>query len=131
MRRVHLYLAALAFAAFLGTGYHMRTLFTETWAGGDAQRFMHRSAHIYILFSALMNAMAGLLYRPFQGWRKAVQALTSIALLVVPFLFVLAFFVEQPAEGRKRPYVLPAVALCLVSVGALTTVHCLPNHSES
>ncbi len=131
MKRIHLCLAALTFATFLATGYHMTTLFTGTWKGGDAQRLMHRSAHIYIVFSALLNAAAGLLYRPFNGWRKWAQGLTSIGLLLSPVLFTLAFFLEHPTEELKREYTLPAVALCIVSVGMLSVVHCIPNSSAS
>ncbi len=131
MKRIHLCWGAVAFMGFLATGYHMKTLFTETWPGGDAQRLMHRSAHVYIVFSAMLNVVAGLLYRPFTGWRSIAQRISSVALLATPTLFGLAFFLEQPSEDMKRDYVLPGVALSIVSIGTLSVVHCSPIADKS
>jgi len=131
MRRLHLSWSALGLVVFLATGYHMTTLFTETWTGGDAQRLLHRSAHIYILFSSLLNAFAAMLYSSVAGWRIWGQRVASSCLLLTTILFVLAFFFEHPTAELKRPHTLPGVALSILGVLLLVMIHRRPSTNRS
>lgn len=101
MRRVHLTLGLTFVAVFLATGLFMNLRFPGAYRGDATMRMLFRSAHIYVLLSALLNVIAGLHFRR-SG--KRLQAIGSVLILIAPVLFTLAFAIE-PAPGRVyRPY---------------------------
>ena len=103
MRRYHLSLGLLTIVAFLITGQFMRHHQPPLETFGDSTRLMFRSRHIYILASGLVNLMLGLyMQRRPEGWRRIVQGMGSVLLVISALLLVLAFLVEpQEASALK------------------------------
>ena len=60
MRRAHLVVGLGFVAVFISTGIFMRLRFPAAYEGDATMRMLYRSAHIYILLSALMNVVAGI-----------------------------------------------------------------------
>jgi uncharacterized membrane protein YwaF len=101
MRRVHLTLGLVFVAVFLATGIFMRVRFPGAYQSDPTMRMLFRSAHIYILLSALINVMAGLHMRE-RGGR--LRTIGSVLLLLAPILFLLAFTIEPAPARVYRPY---------------------------
>lgn len=80
-------------------------------------RMMFRSAHVYILMSALVNLVMGCYLKlQDQPAARRVQLFGSLLVLITPAIFLVAFFVE-PAVGRvDRPIVLAGVAALGIGV---------------
>jgi len=101
-------------AVFLATGVYMRLNFPELHRNDGVMRLLFRSAHIYILFAALLNLVAGAHLRcRMQAWRYRVQVIGSILLLVSPAIFTIAFFAEPAPQHFARPFVLSGVIIAL------------------
>jgi hypothetical protein len=95
----------------------------------DAPRLLFRSAHIYLLFAALVNLLLGTYLRPAAArWARALQLAGSAALLATPAMFGAAFFVEPWLDGLLRPWARPAIYLSLAGVLAHVLAHVLPHH---
>jgi hypothetical protein len=126
MRTAHRIIAWLFIAVFVATGVAMKIVLPPPDADGDlARRMMYRSAHIYILFGALLNLLVGSLARPAASLRgRRWQALASACLLACPILFLLAFALEPALMQRilgataasrlLRPLAAAGVALALL-----------------
>jgi hypothetical protein len=69
----------------------------------DGPRLLYRSAHLYLMWSALLNLLVGF-YFVAAGNRvtRAAQALASALLLAGPPLIITGFFVESPANDLDR-----------------------------
>ena len=66
----------------------------------DAARLLFRSRHIYLLLASLINIVLGVyLTRDLAGWRKRLQTLGSVLLLLAPALLLYAFFTEPWRGG--------------------------------
>jgi hypothetical protein len=91
----HLIFGILLFVVFTQTGKYMRTDFPDKDAIPQELRILMRSRHIYILFSALIHMALGiyLRLRPAR-WRKVVQVVGSVVLVLSSGLLVWAFVVE-------------------------------------
>ena len=80
----------------------------------DGPRLFFRSAHIYLLWSALLNlVLGGHFARVKGGMLGHVQSVGSLAILSGPFLLCTSFFVEQHNPGLLRPVGQLAVVLSL------------------
>ena len=102
MRKIHLWAGGAGVIAFLITGqillHHQPPLSDMS----DPLRLMHRSRHIYILASGLVNLMLGLyMERRVAGWRLVVQATGSCLAIASIGLLILAFAVEP--DGGFQP----------------------------
>lgn len=118
MKLLHLVVGALILVAFLLTGQYMDYLDVRSGRLGDATRMMYRSRHIYILLAGLVNLGVGAYFvRRAGGWRKALQTVGSILILVAPLLMLAAFFSESSVPGLRRHFTLPAIII--LSVGTL------------
>lgn len=118
MKRLHLVVGVATLLAFLLTGQYMDYLEVRTNALGETARVMFRSRHIYLLLAGLVNFGVGAYYGPrARGWRRLVQTLGSMFVLVAPLLMAAAFFTEPGAPGLRRHFTLPAVVM--LSVGTL------------
>jgi hypothetical protein len=118
MKLLHLCFGAAVLLAFLLTGQYMSYLQVRTGALGEVARAMFRSRHIYILLAGLLNLGVGsyFSYRE-RGWRRTVQLLGSLLILVAPLLMLAAFFTEPGAPGLRRHFTLPAIII--LSTGTL------------
>ena len=118
MKRLHLWVGAVALLVFLLTGQYMDYLEVRTNALGETARVMFRSRHIYLLLAALVNLGVGAYfsYRA-RGWRRRLQLLGSALVVAAPALMLAAFFTEPTEPGLKRHFTLPAVVI--LSTGTL------------
>jgi hypothetical protein len=99
MRGLHLWAGVLGVVAFLVTGQFMRHHQPPMDTLSESVRLMHRSRHIYILASGLVNLMLGLYVRPqFSRWRRVMQSIGS-ALLVSSTAMLILAFIEEPDMG--------------------------------
>ena len=117
MRRLHLVVGTLALFGFVLSGQYMDRVHAHLAGMPDGPRLLYRSAHIYLLFAALLNLLLGAYLRlaPQRGARL-LQQVASLTLLVLPALFAGAFFREPALEGLERPWARPAIYLSLAAV---------------
>jgi hypothetical protein len=118
MKRLHLWVGAVALLVFLLSGQYMDYLEVRTNALGETARVMYRSRHIYLLLGGLVNLGVGAYfgYRE-RGWRRSLQLLGSALVVVAPVLMLAAFFAEPGEPGLQRHFTLPAVVI--LSIGTL------------
>ena len=117
MKRLHLVVGAIALVAFVLTGQYMDRAHAHLRGMPDAPRLLFRSAHIYLLFAALVNLLLGTYLRPAASrYARALQLAGSAALLATPVMFGAAFFVEPWLDGLVRPWARPAIYLSLAGV---------------
>jgi hypothetical protein len=108
---------ALGVLAFLLTGQYM-----DRWLGhlagmADLPRMLYRSAHIYLLFAALLNVLLGLYggdYR--RGWRRGFAQLGSALILIAPVMILIGFDREASRTDFERPFVGFAIYFCFAGV---------------
>ncbi len=86
------------------------------------ERMMRRSAHVYILFSALANLLIGgyLTWREEPQFRR-MQKVGSVFLLIAPAGFLAAFFIEPGPEVLHRP--VSVVSAFCVLMGVILLVY--------
>lgn len=116
MRIAHRFFGVVFLAFFLGTGLYMRLRFPDAFQGDAGMRMMFRSAHIYLLFGALLNLLLGGYFRAHAAWRGVIQRIGSICLLASPALFAIAFFAEPAPGVLERPLAAPGVLLAALGV---------------
>lgn len=116
MRRVHLIWGLIGVVAFLATGQYMDRWHDHLRDTEPVQRLLFRSTHIYLLWSTLANVLLGLHLTAVAGWRRVVQSVGSVLLLLAPALFLAAFATEPWLSGLDRPYTRPAVYGSLAGV---------------
>ena len=99
MRRFHLILGLVAVAAFLLTGQFMGHHHPGMEQLSADVRMMYVSRHIYMLGAALVNVALGL-YMQMQpeSWRRVLQQLGSLLILLAPVFLVMAFL-SEPSLG--------------------------------
>lgn len=114
LRRVHLVVGIVAIVAFLlsgqSLGHHHPSMDQLT----PELRMMYVSRHIYLLTGALVNAVLGV-YLQLQpsGWRRVLQRVGSILILLSVLSLSMAFLAEPPLgmAGRGWRSLLGLVAL--------------------
>ncbi len=85
MKRLHLVVGLLAFAAFLASGQYMYRRYDQLRGFDHATRLLFRSTHIYLLLTGLLNVALGLYLEPAPpGWRRWLQRLGSLFLVASP-----------------------------------------------
>ncbi|MEP2026281.1 MAG: hypothetical protein ABJH98_11990 [Reichenbachiella sp.] len=90
---IHAIIGLLTFVIFLQTGWYMKT--NEIGNLPDAQRMIYRAGHIYFLFSGLLNLSIGMQLQLSEiAWKKKVQYLGSIILLLSPIILLHGFYQE-------------------------------------
>ena len=118
MKRLHLWVGAVALFLFLLSGQYMDYLEVRDNALGETARVMFRSRHIYLLLAGLVNLGLGAYFsHRGRGWRRRSQLLGSALVVVAPALMVAAFFAEPGEPGLRRHFTLPAVVI--LSAGTL------------
>ena len=117
MRRLHLAVGIVALIGFLLTGQYMDRVHAHLVSMPDGPRLLYRSAHIYLLFAALLNLLLGAYLRLAEARSvRSVQLVASGALLLLPGLFTLAFFFEPALSNLERPWARAAIYLSLGAV---------------
>ena len=112
-KRVHLLLGIVLVIVFLLTGQYMEYVHNRTLP--DGMRMLYRSRHIYLLLNALINISLGL-YVQFdpRGWRRSLQLIGSVLVMLAPILLLAGFFYEPPLgaeETKIAPFGIFATAI--------------------
>jgi len=80
----------------------------------DLSRMLYRSRHIYILLAGVLNLGLGAYFRPAgELWRRVLQLLGSLMIVVATILFVLAFMYEPPGASFRVEISRRAISLIL------------------
>ena len=120
MRRLHLVVGSAAAVAFLLTGQYMDRWLAHLEGMADLPRMLYRSAHIYLLFSALLNLVLGLyLVDQRAAVARGVGRVGSALILIAPVLLLAAFALESPRSDLERPY----ARLAIYGSGAGVVLH--------
>ncbi len=100
MRRIHLIIGLLGVIAFLLTGQVMKHNHPRMVGLSVEVRMMYVSRQIYLLGASLVNVVLGLYLQahPLQVWRRVLQQIGSVVILLSPLPLLIAFFAE-PAFG--------------------------------
>jgi hypothetical protein len=110
--RAHVLWGLAIVVLFLGTGVYMRGLHLRGFP--DRVHYLYRASHVYLLFSGLLNLLAGAHLRNAQrGWRALVQTAGSLLVLLVPAVLFWAFVVEPPLGIPSRSRTLAAAIFAL------------------
>ena len=117
LRTVHIVLGVVGLIAFVITGQYMDQVHGHLRHMADGPRLLYRSAHIYFLWSSLLNLVVGC-SGGFND-RSAVRWLqggASLAVLAGPPLLLYSFFAESAAPDLARPQAWLAIFLALGGV---------------
>jgi hypothetical protein len=110
MRQIHFLIGIISLVIFLATGQYMHWWHGHLHGMANAPRLLFRSAHIYLLWSGLLNTILGLYLQPCEvRWCRTLQQVGSVAILISPLLLTTAFFVEPWLSALTRPYARPAI----------------------
>ena len=105
MKKTHLVFGLLLVFVFLLTGQYMDYVHNRTLT--DGVRVLYRSRHIYLLLNALINITLGLYVQyAVTGWRRSLQLIGSILILIAP-VFLLAGFFYEPPRGADHTMIAP------------------------
>ena len=105
MKRFHLYYGLAIVVIFLLTGQYMEYVHNRELS--DGPRMLYRSRHIYLLLAGLLNLSFGLyLTCRAHGWRRRLQTIGSILVILSPILLLAGFFYE-PTRGPDRTMIAP------------------------
>ena len=122
MRRAHFIVGLLSVIAFLLTGQAMAHHVPNIHSLSAEVQMMYVSRHIYLLGAALVNVVLGLyLEVRRQGWRRIVQRIGSLLILVAPILLVMAFMAE-PQFGMAGRSWRGFYALIALFAGVMTHI---------
>jgi peptidoglycan/LPS O-acetylase OafA/YrhL len=115
MKTLHLILGVLVVLAFLLTGQFME--YRHVGEMDDGARMMFRSRHIYVLLAGLVNLGIGIYFTYRQErWRKILQLIGSLLVVISPLLLIAAFFYEPVLEGMQRTFTLPGIVALFAGV---------------
>jgi hypothetical protein len=116
--RVHIAVGAVGLLAFAVTGQYMAIVLKGLAELPDGPRMLYRSAHLYLMWSSLLNLFVGVYYAAAASkGARSVQTVASAMLLAGPVLFLVGFFVESPTNDFARLY--SSIANYLALGGAL------------
>jgi hypothetical protein len=114
LRRVHLVGGAIALVAFALSGQYIRYVYAHNESVEAATRLMFRSAHIYVLYGALLNVVVGAYLRPVAASHiRRVQIVGSIGIASVPVLLLASLLVESQDAVQFRPIAVAAIYVSL------------------
>lgn len=115
--RIHLVIGLLALLAFVLTGQYMDRWHAHLDGMPDGPRLMYRSAHIYVLYGALINLALGAYMQPsMRQPARGLQWIGSLILLAVPLLLLVSFLVESANDPLRRPIAVAGIYLSLLGV---------------
>lgn len=104
LRTLHLVAGVAGFVAFLLTGQYMHWVHAGLEGMAAGPRLFVRSAHIFQLWSSLLNIGLGCYLTPFASVvARRVQWASSLLILVGPLLFGVSFFFESYTPALTRP----------------------------
>jgi hypothetical protein len=118
MKLLHQIVGVSVVVIFLLTGQYMDFHRPHMDELDDGVRMMFRSRHLYILLAGLVNISVGAYFScRTRLWRRVLQWIGSMLIIIAPFLLIAAFFYEPVLGGLPRTFTLPGIIS--LSVGAL------------
>lgn len=128
LRTLHFFIGVVGFAAFVLTGQYMHWVHAGLEGMTDGPRMFMRSAHIFLLWSSLLNIVLGCYLTPIaSGFARRVRLASSLLILVGPFLLGVSFFLETYTPALTRPVgnlaIFSTTAGVAGHVGALILAH--------
>ena len=109
IQRLHLVVGLASLVFFTGTGLYLRFREPAMASTDLGPRMLLRAGHIYLLFSGLLNVVAGL-----SSDGRNVSRVGSVLLLSSPVVLAVGFCVEAARSVLQRP-------LTMLGVFAATT----------
>jgi len=96
VRRIHLIIGLFGVIAFLLTGQVIKHHYPRMEGVSAEVRMMYVSRHIYLLGASLVNVVLGLYLQVHpRGWRRVLQQIASVVILLSPLSLLIAFFAES------------------------------------
>ena len=84
----------------------------------DGMRMLYRSRHIYLLLAGLLNLVIGIYFNQWRpGWRRKLQIVGSLLVVLAPCLLLAGFFYE-PNKGPEQTILAP-LGIFAVALGTL------------
>ena len=104
MKKTHLIFGGFIVLAFLLTGQYMDKSLNHLEGMPDGPRLLYRTRHIFILLAGLLNLGIGayFTYRV-ATWRRILQLIGSLLIIVASCLFLIAFFYEPKLSDLHTP----------------------------
>jgi hypothetical protein len=119
MKRFHLIFGLAIVIVFLLTGQYMEYVHNRLLP--DGTRMLYRSRHIYLLLTGLLNLGIGTYFVPrSRGWRRSLQIVGSMLIVLAPGLLLIGFF-SEPRKGPEQTMVAP-LGIFAVALGTLLHV---------
>ncbi len=126
LRKIHLLVGLLALVIFLLTGAYMRWRLLPLMEASDRLRFSLRGNHVYILWSALLNLLAGAYLRvATNGLRAKLQLTGSLLIIASSAVVIIAFFLESKASPER-----PLTLLAMIAALTGTALHVFTTFRE-
>lgn len=114
---LHLTVGLLGLVAFVLTGQYMAMFLNGLMDMADGPRLLYRTSHLYLMWSSLVNLLAGFYFAAAAGKGARIgQIVASVMLLAGPPLILTGFFVESPANDLERLFCGLANHLALIGV---------------
>jgi len=127
MKRFHLIIGITVVVIFLLTGQYMEYVHNRLLP--DGTRMLYRSRHIYLLLSGLLNLILGIYFVPqARGWRRTIQAVGTLLIVLSPGLLLAGFF-SEPRKGPEQTMLAP-LGIFAVALGTLFHLISSLRHSE-
>jgi hypothetical protein len=118
LRSIHIAVGLTGIVLFLLSGQYMHHVLGHLADMEAGPRMLFRSAHIYLLWSSLLNLVLGCyLSSGAHGVSKAMQTIGSVAVLSGPILLCFAFYYEPYMQGFARPFARAAIYAAFAGSG--------------
>jgi hypothetical protein len=128
LRHVHLIVGIAGLIAFVLTGQYMHWELNHLRGMPEGFRLFTRSCHIYLMWSSALNVLLGChLVRPERGSLRLMQFVSSLAIVVGPFLLGASFFFEPYSQSLLHPIARSAILLGFGGVVAHAIISLLSN----
>ena len=111
VQRSHLAVGLASLVFFAGTGMYLRFREPAMASTDLGPRMLLRAGHIYLLFSGLLNVVAGL-----RSDGRNVSRVGSVLLLSSPVLLAVGFCVEAARSALQRPLTMLGVFAATIGV---------------
>jgi hypothetical protein len=104
MKKFHQLFGLFLVVIFLLTGQYMDRYLAHLSEMPDGPRMLYRTRHIFILLAGLLNLGIGTYFRyRAEPWRRVLQMLGSVLIVIAPVLFIVAFFYEPKLSNLDTP----------------------------
>ena len=115
MRRLHLLFASVFLLLFVASGLYMKNVLPPFNNELDGARMIYRASHLYLLFAALLNLLAGAHWQTLSNRLcSQMQVMGSTLLLSSLPVLGFAFLLEPSQHWVMRPLTMAGCWLALL-----------------